>query len=302
MAKRTIKPKTSVKRQSKPKRSAPKKPAKPAVSKAVRSRSAKPAVKKKQSAVKSKKAGKPALKAKVRAKTPKAKAPAKSAKAPAKTAKTSAKASKSSSGKSAANSSRNVPMKLKAKAAPKKAAVHKVAARAVGGKKTKGDSNGAAAVPEQPKPTPVSVLLAERARLSAKPKPPPPRKVKRVTFDKKTLKTIKDQLVAHRTDLEDQVRELEEESLLGTQMEMAEVGSDEEYADAGTATFERERDLSIANNIQDLIAKINKALSKIGDGSYGLCQSCGEPISAERLKALPHVLLCIRCKKEEERR
>ena len=43
----------------------------------------------------------------------------------------------------------------------------------------------------------------------------------------------------------------------------------------GTATFEREKDLSIENNVRDLLAKIDRALKRIADGSYGTCDRCG---------------------------
>ena len=50
-----------------------------------------------------------------------------------------------------------------------------------------------------------------------------------------------------------------------------------------------------------LIAKIDKALSRIGDGSYGVCNKCGDDIGLSRLKARPVATLCISCKKEQER-
>lgn len=126
---------------------------------------------------------------------------------------------------------------------------------------------------------------------------------KRVSFDRKALAGIKKSLEDQRKDLTDQLEEIEEAAFSPTQAEASsEAGFDEDYADAGTATFEREKDLSIANNINDLVDKIDKALEKIEQGSYGICENCGQPISADRLKALPHVLLCINCKKAEERR
>ncbi len=136
------------------------------------------------------------------------------------------------------------------------------------------------------------------------PKPPPPRRpAKRVHFDAKTLASIKAGLIEQREELTVQLKDIEEQAFNATQSEMSgEVGYDEDYADAGTATFERERDLSLANNVQDLLDKINKALGKIDEGTYGVCESCSEPISGDRLKALPHVLMCIRCKQQEERR
>jgi DnaK suppressor protein len=55
------------------------------------------------------------------------------------------------------------------------------------------------------------------------------------------------------------------------------------------------------NNLRDLLDKIGKAMSKIDDGSYGLCDRCGKPIERARLKALPYANLCLKDKQAEER-
>ena len=47
--------------------------------------------------------------------------------------------------------------------------------------------------------------------------------------------------------------------------------------------------------------KIQKALEKIDDGSFGVCDDCGEKISIKRLEARPETTLCIRCKEDQER-
>ncbi|MBN9159507.1 MAG: conjugal transfer protein TraR [Myxococcales bacterium 68-20] len=47
--------------------------------------------------------------------------------------------------------------------------------------------------------------------------------------------------------------------------------------------------------------KIEKALRKIEDGSFGICEECGEEISVKRLEARPETNLCIRCKEDQER-
>jgi DnaK suppressor protein len=47
--------------------------------------------------------------------------------------------------------------------------------------------------------------------------------------------------------------------------------------------------------------KIEKALRKIEDGSFGTCEECGEEISIKRLEARPETTLCIRCKEDQER-
>ena len=49
------------------------------------------------------------------------------------------------------------------------------------------------------------------------------------------------------------------------------------------------------------MSKIDKALAKIEDGSFGVCEDCEEQIHAKRLEARPETTLCIKCKEEEER-
>jgi DnaK suppressor protein len=52
---------------------------------------------------------------------------------------------------------------------------------------------------------------------------------------------------------------------------------------------------------QGLLAKIDAALAKIEEGSFGKCVSCGEDIGVKRLKARPVAELCIECKSEQEK-
>src|SRR6266511_423164 len=94
-------------------------------------------------------------------------------------------------------------------------------------------------------------------------------------------------------ELTGQLRDLEEATGASMSEAIGEVGFDEEYADAGTYTFERERDLSLVDNVKDLIEKVQHALTSIDDGSYGRCEVCGKPIEAERLDALPYTTLCL---------
>ncbi|MBN2436611.1 MAG: TraR/DksA C4-type zinc finger protein [Spirochaetes bacterium] len=50
------------------------------------------------------------------------------------------------------------------------------------------------------------------------------------------------------------------------------------------------------------IEKIDKALIRIIDGSFGICEDCGEPIHSKRLEARPETTVCVRCKEEHELR
>ena len=49
------------------------------------------------------------------------------------------------------------------------------------------------------------------------------------------------------------------------------------------------------------LSKIDKALAKLKEGSFGICENCEEPIHPKRLAARPEALLCIKCKEEQER-
>jgi RNA polymerase-binding protein DksA len=79
-------------------------------------------------------------------------------------------------------------------------------------------------------------------------------------------------------------------------------GSGDDQADAGSKTFEREHEMSVANNSRDLLVQVEHALRRIVDGTYGTCESCGLPIGKMRLEAFPRATLCVACKQREERR
>jgi DnaK suppressor protein len=79
-------------------------------------------------------------------------------------------------------------------------------------------------------------------------------------------------------------------------------GAGDDQADAGTKTFEREQEISLANNARGMFEQSVHALERIVDGSYGICESCGSPIGKNRLLAFPRATLCMPCKSKQERR
>ena len=70
--------------------------------------------------------------------------------------------------------------------------------------------------------------------------------------------------------------------------------------DQATLESERSFELRIKDRERKLIGKVQDALRKMADGSYGTCESCGEPISVKRLQARPVTTYCINCKAEQE--
>ena len=79
-------------------------------------------------------------------------------------------------------------------------------------------------------------------------------------------------------------------------------GGGEDQADTGSKTFEREHEMSLAASHRDILGQTERALSRIDDGTYGVCESCGNPIGKARLQAFPRATLCMTCKQREERR
>jgi len=70
--------------------------------------------------------------------------------------------------------------------------------------------------------------------------------------------------------------------------------------DRASIESERSFELRIRDRERKLIKKIRKALERIDDGSYGLCEECGEEIGEKRLEARPVTTLCIECKSKQE--
>ena len=63
-----------------------------------------------------------------------------------------------------------------------------------------------------------------------------------------------------------------------------------------TESFELERRLALEKRIIDRLTEVEHALHKFEDGTYGLCDNCGQPIDPARLEALPEASLCLNCK------
>jgi RNA polymerase-binding protein DksA len=117
----------------------------------------------------------------------------------------------------------------------------------------------------------------------------------KTAFTDKELDDLRERLLEEKEQLQAQLSTIEEATFATSQSDLSgEVSFDDENADAGTFTFERERDLSIENNVRDLLRKIDRALVRMDDGTYGICARCGKPIEKARLKALPYADLCIK--------
>lgn len=76
----------------------------------------------------------------------------------------------------------------------------------------------------------------------------------------------------------------------------------EDQVDTGSKAFEREHEMSLAASHREILGQTQHALGRIEDGTYGVCESCGNPIGKARLLAFPRATLCVTCKQRQERR
>jgi DnaK suppressor protein len=73
-----------------------------------------------------------------------------------------------------------------------------------------------------------------------------------------------------------------------------------DIVDLATSDLNLNLNVEIRERERQLVSKIDYALSKIDDGSFGICDECGEAIAPGRLEARPVTTLCIKCKEEQE--
>jgi DnaK suppressor protein len=108
-------------------------------------------------------------------------------------------------------------------------------------------------------------------------------------------RALRSRLEEERARLTNAVQFLERENAGSLEDELGEVaaGNDNHLGDLATATYDRELDEGLEEGVQQTIDDIDAALQRIEEGSYGVCEICGEPIGAQRLSAIPWARLCI---------
>jgi DnaK suppressor protein len=79
-------------------------------------------------------------------------------------------------------------------------------------------------------------------------------------------------------------------------------GFGKRIGDGTTEAVARLTEIGVGRSLESTLARTERALAKLDDGSYGTCDACAEPIAAARLHALPDSVLCLRCAARERRR
>ena len=68
---------------------------------------------------------------------------------------------------------------------------------------------------------------------------------------------------------------------------------DDNFADLGQVAAEQGENQALAAQLRNELAEVERALQKLDDGTYGLCETCGQPIAPARLEAMPAARFCI---------
>jgi RNA polymerase-binding protein DksA len=110
-------------------------------------------------------------------------------------------------------------------------------------------------------------------------------------------------LVEERQRVLDAISYLHEETAGSLEDETEEImgTSDNHLGETATATLDREIDYSLEENSEQVLRAIDHALERMEEGTFGICETCGQPISEERLEAIPYATQCIDCRRKGER-
>jgi DnaK suppressor protein len=257
-----------------------------------------------------KKVGKKATKKAVAKKAPAKKAPAK-------------KATKKAPAKKAAAKKAPAKKVVAKKAATKKAPAHKAPGRPFPskiGKTTLTVDEKSQTVSVATVMAPTTAPVVEERRL-VMPPPPRPEKSGKKVAPLKPIKAAPTPVLAAAGEAPWSAAELKivkaeiskdleryRKELTRVEAEMNELISDsgegagDDQADSGTKTFEREHEMSLVSNARDMVLQTERALERIDNKTYGLCEDCGAAIGKPRLQVFPRATLCMICKQKEERR
>ncbi|MHA2062244.1 MAG: TraR/DksA family transcriptional regulator [Planctomycetota bacterium] len=105
------------------------------------------------------------------------------------------------------------------------------------------------------------------------------------------IQKFKYMLLAKREEILENVMEMEREALRRERNDLSNMPI--HMADAGSDNYEIENTIGLMDSERKLLAEIDDALSRIEDGTYGLCEGTGKPIPTERLEAIPWARYCV---------
>lgn len=112
---------------------------------------------------------------------------------------------------------------------------------------------------------------------------------------KKELKKFQELLEEKRKDVLDRARRMLDEGMVLDANDLP------DEMDLASSEYIQSFEFRLRGREKSLLSKLDLALKKIEDGTFGICEICEEPIGKKRLEARPETSLCIKCKEDQER-
>lgn len=115
------------------------------------------------------------------------------------------------------------------------------------------------------------------------------------TLSKKDLQELKKKLLERKETILKKMRQYYEES------QEVESNIAQDAVDRAESSYTKEFLLSLTDAEREQLTLINEALRRLARGNYGMCQSCGQPITKKRLEIVPWAPLCVECQQKKEK-
>jgi DnaK suppressor protein len=110
-------------------------------------------------------------------------------------------------------------------------------------------------------------------------------------------KQIKIRLTEEKKHIEDDLFQLKAPKITDERREGSPFGKREEEA---TEAMEFEKRLALENRLQTMLIEVDRALQKLEDGTYGICDVCNNPIDPARMEVLPQAIQCMSCRQKSK--
>jgi DnaK suppressor protein len=114
--------------------------------------------------------------------------------------------------------------------------------------------------------------------------------------DDQDLEAIRRELEERRDHLRERVDALAKPPELGSAQ-----GFGKRIGDGTVEAISRLTEIGVGSSLEESLARTERALAKLDEGTYGKCDACGRPIAAARLQAMPDSVLCVTCADSQRR-
>jgi DnaK suppressor protein len=112
-------------------------------------------------------------------------------------------------------------------------------------------------------------------------------------MDDELQQRLRSELESNRQELVSELRSLGADPDSERVQKLA--GIDDNFADSASATTARAETLALIQQTRERLTDIDHALKRMSDGTYGICERCGDAIATPRLEARPMSVYCVRC-------